>query len=219
MVARDYRDGFDAVRRALERNPGSGFVNFIAGTAQVFGGRSGRRFGPCRTSHGSRSAGSQFLHVSDGRRMGPSVQRSPRQDRGAGRAFGLPLFRSGFDRLGPIPAYVQLDRLPEARAALARFQVLAPGITASKLQQLLPLRAQASLEMVLDGLERRACQTEIVPRRSLPASPVAKTVKPARDIGLDQKLLSQSMLTGSHRAPPPASIVGSTGTGITVPNA
>ena len=40
------------------------------------------------------------------------------------------------------------------------------------------------------------------------SSPVAKTVKPARDIGLDQKLLSQSMLTGSHRAPPPALIAG-----------
>src|SRR5262245_56873620 len=37
MVARDYRAGIDAVR-AVERNPGSGFVNFLAGTALVFGG-------------------------------------------------------------------------------------------------------------------------------------------------------------------------------------
>jgi Tfp pilus assembly protein PilF len=38
MVARDYRAGLDAVRRAVERNPGSGFVNFMAGTALVFAG-------------------------------------------------------------------------------------------------------------------------------------------------------------------------------------
>ena len=53
-----------------------------------------------------------------------------------------------------VPAYVQLDRMPEAQAALARFQSLAPGVTASRLGQLLPLRNPASLEMVLDGLRK-----------------------------------------------------------------
>ena len=53
-----------------------------------------------------------------------------------------------------IPAYVQLDRMPEARTALARFQSLAPGITVSRLQQLLPMRNPASLAMVVDGLRK-----------------------------------------------------------------
>jgi len=44
--------------------------------------------------------------------------------------------------------------MPEAQAALARFQSLAPGVTASRLKQLLPLRNPASLEMVLDGLRK-----------------------------------------------------------------
>lgn len=38
MVARDYRTGLDAVYRALERNPGSGFAIFMAGTALILGG-------------------------------------------------------------------------------------------------------------------------------------------------------------------------------------
>ncbi len=55
---------------------------------------------------------------------------------------------------GLIPAYVQLDRLPEARAALSKFLSLAPGMTVSGLRQLLPIKNQASLEMVLDGLQK-----------------------------------------------------------------
>ncbi len=100
MVARDHRAGLDAVRRALERNPGSGFVNFMAGATLVFARRSARRIGPHRTGHGSRSAGSQLLYVSDGCRMVPSLQRSPRRGLGTGRTIGLPQSRLGLDLLG-----------------------------------------------------------------------------------------------------------------------
>ena len=55
---------------------------------------------------------------------------------------------------GLIPAYIQLDRLPEARAALSKLLSLAPGMTVSRLRQLLPIRNQVSLEMVLDGLRK-----------------------------------------------------------------
>ncbi len=51
-----------------------------------------------------------------------------------------------------VPAYVQLDRLPEAQAALAKYESLAPGMTISKLRKLLPFRYPAPLEMTLDGL-------------------------------------------------------------------
>src|SRR5262245_39059841 len=53
-----------------------------------------------------------------------------------------------------IPAYVQLDRLPEARAALPKYLSLAPGMTITKLRQVLPVREPASLEMTLDGLRK-----------------------------------------------------------------
>ena len=38
MVARDYDAGLDAVRRALDLNPGAGFVAFLSSAALVFGG-------------------------------------------------------------------------------------------------------------------------------------------------------------------------------------
>lgn len=38
MVGRDYDAGLDAVRRALELNPGSGFVVMLSSAALVFGG-------------------------------------------------------------------------------------------------------------------------------------------------------------------------------------
>jgi tetratricopeptide (TPR) repeat protein len=53
-----------------------------------------------------------------------------------------------------IPAYVQLDRLPEARVALTKYLSLAPGMMITKLRQLLPLREPESLEMTLDGLRK-----------------------------------------------------------------
>ena len=51
-----------------------------------------------------------------------------------------------------IPAYVQLDRLPEAEVALKKYRSLAPNMTISELRRLLPLRDPAALEMTLDGL-------------------------------------------------------------------
>ena len=53
-----------------------------------------------------------------------------------------------------IPAYVQLDRLAEARAALAKLRSLSPGLTVSGARQRLPIRNPASLDMVLDGLRK-----------------------------------------------------------------
>ena len=51
-----------------------------------------------------------------------------------------------------IAAYVQLDRLAEARAALPKYQSLAPGTTVSELGRRLPARDPASLAIILDGL-------------------------------------------------------------------
>jgi tetratricopeptide (TPR) repeat protein len=53
-----------------------------------------------------------------------------------------------------VPAYVQLGRMPEAKAALAKLQSLAPGFTISVARRRLPIRDPASLEMVLAGFEK-----------------------------------------------------------------
>jgi adenylate cyclase len=152
MVARDYRAGLDAVRRALERNPGSCFVNFMAGTALLFGGDSEQSLavtkramalGPLDPSFYMYLMVAGWAELFSGRPAEALelVERS---------AALNPDWDSTY--WGLIPAYVQLDRLAEARAALDRFLSLAPGMTVSALRQLLPIRSQASLEMVLDGL-------------------------------------------------------------------
>ncbi len=78
MVARDYRAGLDAVRRAVERNPGSGFVNFIAGTALVFGDYPKEALVVLQRAMALGPLDPSFYHVSDGGWMGPALQRSPR---------------------------------------------------------------------------------------------------------------------------------------------
>jgi len=154
MVARDYRAGLDAVHRAVGRNPGSGFVNFMAGTALVFAGdpkdalaltERAMALGPLDPSF------YMYLMVAGWAQLfcGHPAEALELSERSAG-------LNSEWDSTywGLVPAYVQLDRLPEARAALAKFLSLAPGITVSRLRQLLPIRNQASLEMVLDGLRK-----------------------------------------------------------------
>ena len=53
-----------------------------------------------------------------------------------------------------VPAYVQLDRLADAWAALAKLVSLSPGLTVSGAQQRLPIKNPASLDMVLAGFRR-----------------------------------------------------------------
>ena len=55
---------------------------------------------------------------------------------------------------GLIPAYVQLDRAPDARAVLPKLLSLAPGLTISRLRRLLPFRRQEEMEMILDGMRK-----------------------------------------------------------------
>jgi adenylate cyclase len=152
MVARDYRTGLDAVRRALERNPGSGFVNFMAGTALLFAGdpqdslalmERAMALGPLDPSFYMYLMVAGWAQLFSGR-PAEALELAERS------ASLNPDWDSTY--WGLIPAYVQLGRLPEARAALSKFLSLAPGMTVSGLRQLLPIRNQASLELVLDGL-------------------------------------------------------------------
>ena len=152
MVARDYGTGLDAVRRAVERNPGAGFVNFLAGTALVFGGDPERALalldramalGPLDPSFFMYLVVAGWAHLFSGR--------PARALELAERSVAIyPDWDSAYWLL--IPAYAQLDRLSEARAALAKFLLLAPEMTITKLRQLLPFREPALLEMTLDGL-------------------------------------------------------------------
>ncbi|MGO4123184.1 adenylate/guanylate cyclase domain-containing protein [Inquilinus sp. YAF38] len=151
MAGRDYGPGLDGVRRAVERNPGSGQVNFLAGTALTCGGdpeaglvlaERAMALGPLDPSYFIFLTVAGLAHLFSGRpaKALELAQRSAALNPGWDSAYWA-----------LIPACVQLDRLPEAQAALGRFLPLAPGMTVSALRECLPLRDATSRNMVLDG--------------------------------------------------------------------
>lgn len=151
MAGRDYGAGLDGVRRAVERNPGSGQVNFLAGTALVCGGdpeaglalaERAMTLGPLDPGYFMFLAVAGLAHLFSGRpaKALELAQRSAALNPGWDTAYWA-----------LIPACVQLDRLPEAQAALGKFLPLAPGMTVSALRDCLPLRDGGSRDMILDG--------------------------------------------------------------------
>jgi len=154
MVARDYDTGLDAVRRALKLNPGSGFVALMASAALIFGSDAddalmqaerAMALSPLDPGFFMFLSIAGFAHLFGGR---------PDQALDlAKRSVALyPDWDTTYWVL--IPAYVQLDRLADARAALAKLRSLSPGLTVSGARQRLPIRNPASLDMVLDGLRK-----------------------------------------------------------------
>ncbi len=154
MVARDYDTGLDAVRRALELNPGSGFVTFVSGGALFFGGRAddalvhlerAMALSPLDPGFFMFLTLAGLVHLTSGR---PELA----LEFGKRSAALSPEWDTTYWLL--VPAYVQLGDLPEARAALAKLVSLSPGMTVSGARQRLPIRNRAALEMILDGLHK-----------------------------------------------------------------
>jgi len=154
MVARDYDTGLDAVRRALELNPGAGFVVFLSSGALTFGGnpedalilaQRAMALSPMDPGFFMFLTIAGFAHLFSGR---PDKALDL-----AKRSVALyPDWDTTYWVL--IPAYVQLDRLADARVALAKLRSLSPGLAVSGARQRLPIRNPASLDMVLDGFRQ-----------------------------------------------------------------
>ncbi len=154
MVARDYDTGLDAVRRALALNPGSGFVTFVSGSALFFGGSADDALvrieramvlSPMDPGFFMFLTLAGLVHLTSGR---------PELALGLGKRSAAlqPDWDATYWLL--VPAYVQLDQLAEAQAALAKLVSLSPGMTVSSARQRLPIRNRSSLEMILDGLHK-----------------------------------------------------------------
>jgi len=154
MVARDYDTGLDAVHRALKLNPGSGFVALLVSAALCFGGNAeealmqaerAMALSPLDPGFFMFLSIAGFAHLFSGR---------PDQALDlAKRSVALyPDWDTTYWVL--IAAYVQLDRLAEARASLAKLLSLSPGLTVSSARQRLPIRTRASLDMILDGFRQ-----------------------------------------------------------------
>jgi len=154
MVARDYDTGLDAVRRALELNPGSGFVTFLSSAALIFGGNPedalvlaerAMALSPLDPGFFMFLTIAGFAHLLSGR-PNQALELAKRS------AALYPDWDTTYWVL--VPACVQLDRLADARAALAMLQSLSPGLTVSGARQRLPIRNGASLDMILDGFHK-----------------------------------------------------------------
>jgi adenylate cyclase len=154
MVARDYDTGLDAVRRALELNPGAGFVVFLSSAALTFGGDPEGAL-----VHAERAMALSpldpgffmFLTVA-----GIAHLFGGRPDQAldlAKRSVALyPEWDTSYWVL--VPAYAQLGRMADARAALAKLVSLSPGFMTSGVRERLPVRNPASLDMILDGFRK-----------------------------------------------------------------
>jgi len=131
MVARDYGAGLDAVRRALELNPGAGFVALLSSAALIFGGNAEDALAHADQAMALSPLDPGFFmflcvaglaHLFGGR---------PDQalDVAKRSAALYPDWDTTYWVL--ISAYVQLDHLADARAALAKLVSLSPGLTVS----------------------------------------------------------------------------------------
>ncbi len=154
MIARDYDTGLDAVRRALELNPGSGFVAFISSAALSFAGNAedalvhaerAMALSPLDPGRSMFLTIAGFAHLFCGR---------PDQalDLAKRSAALYPDWDSTYWVL--VTALAQLDRLAEARSALSKLLSLSHGLTVSALRQRLPIRNPAALDMILDGCRK-----------------------------------------------------------------
>ena len=151
MVARDYDAGLHAVRRALKQNSGSGWVALMASYALMMAGDPDDALVNAERAMALNPLDPGFfLYLTAAGFAELFAGRPDRALEVAKRSVALyPDWDSTYWVL--IPAYVQLDRVSEARALLPKFLSLAPGITVSGLLQRLPVRNPSSLKMILDG--------------------------------------------------------------------
>lgn len=148
----DYAGGLDAVRHAVELNPGSSFVAFLAGSALVWCEdleqglpllRRSIAFGPKEPGY---YLCLNMVAVAELLRGCPEAALEAGQ-----RAATLnPGSQSAYWALAA--ALAQTGRMTEARAAVARLQESAPGITVAKLRSSLPIRRPEAIEQLLASL-------------------------------------------------------------------
>ena len=154
MVGRDYETGLHAVRRGLALNPGSGFVAFLSATALLMGDFPEEALLQAeRAMVLSPMDPGAFLFLTITALAHLFSGRPERALEFAGRSAALyPEWDSTYWAL--VPAYVQLDRMPEARAALAKLVSLSPEFSISGARQRMPIRNPESLEMVLQSFRK-----------------------------------------------------------------
>ncbi len=154
MLKEDYATGLDAVRRAVRQNPGSGFVNAMAGSAMVFGDEGEVGFqlleramalGPLDPNY--------FVYLTVAAFAQLFLGHADRAAEYAERSLALsPDWDSTYWVL--IAAYTRLGRHEAARDAIPKILAVSPEATVAKYRRRLPIRNPASLETVLSSLRQ-----------------------------------------------------------------
>ena len=149
----DYATGLDAVRHAVELNPGSSFVASMAGAAMIWCEDIEKGLPLLKQSiaFGPKEPG---FFLSLNMVAAAELLRGRPEDavEAALRATTLnPGSESAYWVLAA--ALVQIGSLSEAHETLAKFKASAPGITISKLRRALPIRSPQSLEKILASLQ------------------------------------------------------------------
>jgi len=154
MIARDYEQGLQAVNRAREINPNIAFVTFIAGAALLVCDKAEEGLecieAAIRISPGDPGA---FFFYASAALAHLCCGRPAEALEYATRSAGI---YGSWDTTYRVmaSALAHLERMDEARTAVARLLELAPNITVSGLRERWPLRNKDTLEMILDGLRR-----------------------------------------------------------------
>ena len=154
MIARDYDQGLQMARRALDINLNIAFVSFLGGATMLICDQAeeGLKYieSAIRVSPGD--PGAFFFYASAGFAH-LSLGRPAEALENATRSASI---YDGWDTTYRLmaSALVQLGRMEEARGAVLRLLELAPNLTVSGLRERWPLRNKDTLEMILDGLHQ-----------------------------------------------------------------
>ena len=150
MLRQDYPVGMDALHRAVEINPGSGFVTSMAGCGLVFGDETeeGMRLIECGMALGPKDPNTYAMltvsaagHLFSGNPEMALVNRVLTHHATLDSAHWVRTV-----------ALKNLGRKEDARAAAAKLLEAYPEASASRYERVLPIRSKTSLALVIDAL-------------------------------------------------------------------
>lgn len=154
MLGADYSAGLSALRRALEMNPGSGFINAIAGSGMVFGdeGEKGLELlekamalGPLDPNYFVYLTVAATAHLFAGRpeKAAELTEKSAALNDDWDSTFWV-----------MVTAYVQLDRMAEAQTMLSKLLKASPCATLASYEDRLPVRNPKSRQLIIQSLRQ-----------------------------------------------------------------
>jgi adenylate cyclase len=153
MMGHDYDSGRTAAQRALELNPNSATICWMAGWTIMFAGEPDAAFPIFERALRLSPSDPQANFLLCGMAMSHLVSERPAEAfEYASKSIALYPVDVAYYVL--VPACGHLGRTEDATAAIARLVALAPGISISNFPPRMPFRDQRHLDIILDGLRK-----------------------------------------------------------------